>query len=955
MLQEAKAPLDLGTKSATMESHNQPEKIVTHVGVKHHPYTIVEDDQDVFEICEYLCTQTLLAIDTETYSNGKRGPKMYDTEVRLQFSDPFINAVRLIQIRSRESESFIFDIRKLSESGLEILKNLLEQPEITWVGHNLKFDYKMLAVNFDVHLNKVYDTFIAAQCLGFATGDQAAVARGYGLKDILRDYLGVYIDKTEQSSNWSARELSDSQLQYAADDLLYLFDLYDCFTEAIEKEYGMHKGVQLEMDVLPVICRMELHGLALDERMFNLVQQSAAQLLPELEEQVCRYIGWPMMPTPPLVRLKTKRTMMAKPINFDGKSGSPLMSNPTMLKAFKEKGIALENLQGDYLEDVAKNAGHEILKKFVFYRDLTKQLSLTYSDWVNPQTNRLHPTFNQCGASTGRFSCSNPNLQQVPKLDVEVPKAIYEANKDILEPYFDEKKGKCFLNYRYCFIAVEGNKFLSSDYSGQEVRVMVALSKDPELIRIHHEPSVVERNGEMVKNMAADVHAKTAELMWGKSHGVTCWNAKSMDFPGLPGKKFRDIAKVIVFGLCGHEDTLVATSRGWRRIKELNVDDQVIAESGLLRRVDSVVCKGLKDTLKVTLEGGYQIEFTPDHPVRVLESNGNMTWKKLAKVEKSDRLVLRPDTSCSTDESFVDEQGKSVEWSIFAIKKLARNTTDRIPYVIFQAPKKYQFAFVKALLIMAKDVKFYNRKITFTSEQENIAVDLQRLLLAIGILSERSGNVLKFSLVSQEVIFDFKRIVSVEESKAVVYDIGVDDEHCFLANGVVVHNCYGKSAAGLALDWGVTQEEAQAIIDEFFRAYPVLKRWLESKGREANDTRMSWYGSKEKGVIRWRMVNSGRHADGGALKRAGQNTPIQATSALMMKMALVILDRRLKGTQVKMIGTVHDELMVEVPEAQVEEFSEVIRDGMNEAGNFFLSGVIPSSCGIGVSSHWSKD
>lgn len=681
--------------------------------VQHHPYTVIESDADAFDVCEYLLTQDLLAIDTETHSNGKRGPKAYTDKPKLIFTDPFINTVRLIQIRSRESESFIFDLRKLSpDCGIAALKNLLEQEHITWVGHNLAFDFKMLAVNLGAHMAKVYDTMTAAYCLGFATGDQAAAARGYGLKDVLRDYLNVYVDKTEQVSNWSARDLTDGQLQYAADDLLYLFDLYDLFTHCIEHEYAMTGGVNLEMEVLPVVCRMELNGIALDERMFNLVQASARAYLPALEEEICRYIKWPMMPSPPLVRLRTGRMYMPKPVNFDGKSASPLMSNTVMLKAFRDLGLPLDNLQGDYLEELAKSSDNELLKKFVFYRDLAKQLSINYLDWTHPETGRIHPTFNPLGASTGRFSGKNPNLQNVPVLNVEVPADLYEANKDVLEKYFDAKKGKCFLNYRCCFVPAKGKKMASADYSGQEVRMMVALSGDPEMIRIHMEPAKVLRDGKMVKNMAADVHAKTAELMWGKQFGVTCWTADELVMSGV-GKKFRAVAKVIVFGLA-----------------------------------------------------------------------------------------------------------------------------------------------------------------------------------------------------------------------------------------------YGKTAAGMALDWGITQEEAQTIIDEFFRAYPVLKKWLDKKGKEANDTRLSWYGCIEAGIIRWRMVNSGRHTDRGALDRAGKNTPIQGGSALQMKLALVMLDRALRGTEIMMIGTVHDEAIFEFP-AEIQASAVTIIDKwMTAAGDVFLQGVIPSTCGVGVGDHW---
>jgi DNA polymerase-1 len=675
-------------------------------------YNVIVSDEEAFEVCEFLGAETLLAIDTETYANGLPCPKAL-TEKGKQFTDPFSNAVRLVQIRSRDSDAFIFDVMHLGEDGKAALVNLLDQDHITWIGHNIKFDYKMLAVNLGVRLKHVYDTMVVMQCIGFATGDGSAKSRGFRLKDGVRDYLDHVIDKTEQSSNWGAKVLSESQLQYAADDLAYLFDLYDVFTTAIRDEYNMVGGIKLEMDVLPVVGDIELNGIHFDEVMYHRVQNAARKYLPALEEKICRFIGWPMMPCPPLIRLKTGRATMPKPTSFDGESKSPLDSNQLMLKAFRDKGIHVENLQSDYLDELAKSTGHDILKEFIFYKDLTKQLTMNYVDWVHPVTKKIHPSYNQSAAATARFGCNDPNIQQVPKMDIEVPADQVDA--EALKEYFDTKKGKYFLNYRYCFVAPAGQLFGSADYSGQEVRMMVALSGDKEMIRIHWEPDEIERDGKMVKNMAADVHAMTAELMWG-DEGVTCWNAKTMEFPGLPGKKYRDIAKTIVFGLA-----------------------------------------------------------------------------------------------------------------------------------------------------------------------------------------------------------------------------------------------YGKSAAGLAQDWGIEMEAAEAIIEKFFKPYKTLKQWLDRQGRIGNDTRMCLFGIPAIGITRWRMLNSGRHTDAGALKRAGMNTPIQGGSALMMKMALVLLHPLVIAAGGELCGTVHDEVLFRFPPECKAAVLAAVDEGMEKACAMFLQGIVPAKHGVGISTHWSKD
>lgn len=525
----------------------------------HIDYVYITGDKDAQDICKYLGEFDLLALDTETYANGKKGPSGYYAptrkEKKLWISDPFINNVRLIQLRSRESDSFIFDLNKLGIAGRESLRRLLTRDNITFILHNAKFDYKMLAISLDARIPKVYDTMVATKCIGFATGDGAMTARGWGLKDICRDYLGIKLNKEEQASNWGATELTPSQLQYAADDLLHLFSLYDLFTKSIREEFNMSRGVELEMKVLPVVGDIEINGMAFDVAMYNKIQASAQTYLPILEERICKFIGWPMISTPIPVRLKTGRKSMPKPIDL--KTGnSPLDSSTVMLKSLRSKGIPVNNLQGEHLEFFADE--HAVIKDFIIYKDLVKQLSNNYLEWVHPVTGRIHGELDQMGTTTTRFVAKNPNTQQVSKFDVECPENMVEPDD---EQYRDSKSGKVMLNYRYCFVASPGNLFLSLDYSSQEIRVMVALSRDPMLIKIHAQPDMVMHEGKMQKNAAADLYSMTAELMWGTTHGVTCWTARKMYHPTL-GKSFRDVAKIIALGL-NYGKTADGLSKDW--------------------------------------------------------------------------------------------------------------------------------------------------------------------------------------------------------------------------------------------------------------------------------------------------------------------------------------------------------------------------------------------------------
>lgn len=176
-----------------------------------------------------------------------------------------------------------------------------------------------------------------------------------------------------------------------------------------------------------------------------------------------------------------------------------------------------------------------------------------------------------------------------------------------------------------------------------------------------------------------------------------------------------------------------------------------------------------------------------------------------------------------------------------------------------------------------------------------------------------------------------------------------------IAKTIVFGLAYGKSAAGLANDWGIEEDAAQKIIDDFFKPYPVLKRWLEEQGNRADATRISIYGVEEAGIVRWRMVNSGHHTDRGALKRMGMNTPIQGASALMMKKALVLLLPLIVAAGGEICGTIHDEVLVRFPLACKAAVLDAIDKGMMGGCEFFLRGIVDAKYGVGVGPSWTKD
>ena len=176
-------------------------------------------------------------------------------------------------------------------------------------------------------------------------------------------------------------------------------------------------------------------------------------------------------------------------------------SNPQLLELFNKRvGLNLPST-GDPILETVNHPLVSTLREYRKYEKLISAFGESLLEKINPVTKRIHPEFNQMGAATGRFSCNNPNLQQIPRNQPEAP-------------------------FRECFNPAEGYKFVISDYSSMEMRILADLSGDEKFI-------TAIRNG-------YDLHSYTAALMFGLEY--------SDDFKKKHGD-LRQAAKAINFGL----------------------------------------------------------------------------------------------------------------------------------------------------------------------------------------------------------------------------------------------------------------------------------------------------------------------------------------------------------------------------------------------------------------------
>lgn len=187
-----------------------------------------------------------------------------------------------------------------------------------------------------------------------------------------------------------------------------------------------------------------------------------------------------------------------------------------------------------------------------------------------------------------------------------------------------------------------------------------------------------------------------------------------------------------------------------------------------------------------------------------------------------------------------------------------------------------------------------------------------------------------------------------------VYDLSIENHQYFLANGFIVHNCYGLTKVGLALRLGISENAAQDLIDKYYRLYPTVISFLEESAKEAV---LKGYTTSISGRRRYyarpNPSNSSFKKVRGSVERQGKNMKIQAGNADTIKQAMIYVLERIKPYDARLLLTVHDEIIVEVREDQAQEVKSVVeRSIIDGFGEFFK--LVPMSTEALVGDCWLK-
>ena len=492
--------LDLFAENTTNESDEPKNAKFESIKTTQHEYKLVENEEELRQLCDFFITKESVSIDTETTSTDAISAEL----VGLSFS-------------VEEKKAFYIAVPANYEEALKIVqifKPLYESDKIMKIGQNIKYDYEVLTQYGVTLQGKMFDTMIAHYLI------QPELHHNMDyMAETLLGYQTIHIEELlgpKGKKQKNMRDLSPTDIyEYAAEDADITLRLKNVLEPRL-KELGVEELFwNIEMPLVRVLADMELNGVCLDTEALQDTSKIFTERMKQYEQEIYKEAGEEFnISSPKQVGdiLFGKLQIMDKPKKT--KTGQYVTSEE-VLQSLESKSPIVRNILN--------------------YRGMKKLLS-TYIDalpkLINPRTGHIHTSFNQALTATGRLSSSDPNLQNIP--------VRTDDGKEI----------------RKCFIPEDGCLFFSADYSQIELRIMAHLSEDENMMEAFREGHDIHR-ATAAKIWHVDIdkvtdaqRKKAKQANFGIIYGITTYGlAQRMDIPNGEAKEliegyFRTFPKV---------------------------------------------------------------------------------------------------------------------------------------------------------------------------------------------------------------------------------------------------------------------------------------------------------------------------------------------------------------------------------------------------------------------------
>lgn len=402
--------------------------------VSENKYELIQDKAALQAVIDRAYETGTLAVDTETtgLTPAKAGLVgiCLSAELGKGFYVPVAHRAPPQDLLGGPAE----EIKQMGlQEAIDMLKPVLEDPRVLKIGHNMKYDWQMIAKH-GVKIAPVDDTMLMSYVLDGSN-------HGHGMDELAELFCGhkniAFEDVAGKGKNQITFDLVPlaQARDYAAEDAEITLRLWHILKPRLAQEQCVRIYEDVERPVISVIAEMELAGIKVDPQALKKMSVEFGKKLVELEQDIYQLAGHEFNVASP----KQMGVVLFDEMGLPG--GSKTKTGDWSTAA-------------DVLEDLEAQ-GHEIVKKILEWRQLAK-LKSTYTDTlqeqINPATDRVHTSFHMTGTNTGRLSSTDPNLQNIP-IRTEEGRRIREA-----------------------FIAEPGHKLLSVDYSQVELRLAAELA-----------------------------------------------------------------------------------------------------------------------------------------------------------------------------------------------------------------------------------------------------------------------------------------------------------------------------------------------------------------------------------------------------------------------------------------------------------------------------------------------
>lgn len=458
---------------------------------------IITNKEQLSNYIDKCLSNGIVAIDTETTSLDPITCEL----VGVCLYTPTFSSVYI----PLNHQSYITNCRLEDQIDVNDLKYELSRlKDIKQIYHNAKYDIRVLHWYLDIDFEPYWDTMIAAKLLN----ENESMALKY--------QYAKYVEKSNKEYDFDSlfKDIDYRQVpietaaMYAATDPFITYKLYQFQSQFIgtEKYAGISNVFfNIEMPLIPVIADMENNGIEIDTEFAKELSDKYHKQLEESKDKfmrICDGFGDKLDAYREKTGVKNK---LEYPINISSASQIAIMLYDVLGLQSPDK-----NSPRGTGEEILLKLNHPVSNAILEYRGIHKLLS-TYIDKlpevVNPKTGRIHASFNQYGAATGRFSSSDPNLQNIPS-----------HNKEI----------------RQMFRASEGKVLIGSDFSQQEPRILSQMSGDENLIKAYKE--------------GKDLYAWSASLVFHKPY-EDCKEFRPDGTKNPEGKELRSKMKAIILGI----------------------------------------------------------------------------------------------------------------------------------------------------------------------------------------------------------------------------------------------------------------------------------------------------------------------------------------------------------------------------------------------------------------------